>query len=240
MRAGLFLYPRLFLFSSRYTTKPLFNKSAGRWHGKGRQKTADTRIARADITEGSFGGLGAGIFASLRKRRFTSAASKSQYTPQFSHVMFLPINSTGGVVKKRYLVLSEDGPLMVPPAYVIAETEEQSATLYCRRIQSKEGFMRDYVEGQSLDSFIGRLLFNDEQRLRAVEDTLPSPPIETIRAKVSTYFSRAPHSGELYIRYFEKKDRSILTEAVYEFISEQDTNGYEAIEDSTILTLQPN
>ena len=142
-------------------------------------------------------------------------------------------------MEKRYLVLSEDGPIMVPPAYVIAKTEEQAVTLYCRKIQSKEGFMRDYVEGQSIDSFIGRLLFTDEQRLKAIENTLLSPPIEIIRAKISAYFSSAPHLGELYIKYFEGKDRSVLTEAVYEFISEQDTSGYEAIEDSTILTLKP-
>lgn len=143
-------------------------------------------------------------------------------------------------MKKRYLVLSEDGPLIVPPVYVIAETGEQAIALYCRKIQSKEDFMRDYVEGQSLDDFIGKLLFTDEQRLNAAKDGLPSPPIETIRARVSEYFSRSPHLGELYIKYLEKKDLSVLTEAVYEFISEQDTSGYDAIDDAAIPILEIN
>lgn len=146
----------------------------------------------------------------------------------------------GGKVEKRYLVLSEDGPLHVPPVYVIAETVEQALALYCRKVQSKEGFLRDYVEGQSLDDFVGKLLFTDEQRRNARGDGLPSPPTETIRAKISAYFSRSPHLGELYMEYLDKKDPSILTEAVYEFISEQDTSGYDAIEDSTIPTLKSN
>ena len=45
-------------------------------------------------------------------------------------------------MEKRYLVLSEDGALEVPPVYVMAETVEQALALYCRKIQSKEGFMR--------------------------------------------------------------------------------------------------
>lgn len=143
-------------------------------------------------------------------------------------------------MEKRYLVLSDDGALEVPPVYVIAETAEQALAHYCRKIQSKEGFMRDYVEGTSLDDFIGKLLFSDDQRRNATDDGLQSPPIEVIRKSISDYFSRCPHLGELYMQYFEKKDPSILTEAVYEFISEQDTSGYDAIEDSTIPTLKSN
>lgn len=141
-------------------------------------------------------------------------------------------------MKKRYLVLSEDGPREVPPAYVIAETEEQALALYCRKIQSQEDFMRDYVEGDSLDDFVGKLLFSDEQRRNAGDDGLPSPTIETIRATVSAYFSSSPDLGELYLKYLQTKDPSVLSEAVYEFISEQDTSGYDAIEDSTIPTLK--
>jgi len=141
-------------------------------------------------------------------------------------------------MEKRYLVLSEDGALEVPPVYVIAETVEQALALYCRKIQSKEGFMRDYVEGDSLDDFVGKLLFTDEQRRNAADDGLPSPPIETVRARVSAYFSHCPDIGKVYLEYLEKKDPSILTEQVYEFISEQDTSGYHAIEDSTISTLK--
>jgi hypothetical protein len=145
-------------------------------------------------------------------------------------------------VKKRYLVLSEDGPVVVPPIYVTAETVQEALALYCREVQSKEAFMRDYIEGQSLDSFIGKLLFNDEQRRNSAiaGRGLPSPPINVIRQKVLDYFSRCPDLGELYIQYLKKKDRSILTEAVYQFISEQDTSGYVAIDDSKIPTLTPN
>jgi hypothetical protein len=143
----------------------------------------------------------------------------------------------GGIVQKRYLVLSEDGAFDVPPVYVIAETVEQALTLYCRKIQSKEDFMRDYVEGNNLDDFIGKLLFTDEERYNAGDNGLTGPTVETIRIRVSAYFSERPDLGKLYLKYLKKKDRSILTESVYEFISERDTSGYEAIEDSTIRTL---
>jgi len=143
-------------------------------------------------------------------------------------------------VEKRYLVLSEDSALEVPPVYVTAETVEQALRHYCRKVQSKEGFMRQFVEGQSLDDFIGKLLFTDEQRWEAVsnEQGLPSPPIEVVREKVFRYFSSCPHLGEIYMQFLEKKDSSVLTEPVYEFISERDTSGYTVIEDSTILNLK--
>jgi hypothetical protein len=140
-------------------------------------------------------------------------------------------------VQKRYLVLSEDGALDVPLVYVIAETVEQALTLYCRKIQSKEEFMRNYVEGNNIDDFIGKLLFTDEERFNAGDNGLKSPRVETIRTKVSAYFCERPDLGKLYLKYLKKKDRSILTESVYEFISERDTSGYHAIEDSTIPTL---
>lgn len=141
-------------------------------------------------------------------------------------------------MKKRYLVLSEDGALEVPPVYVMAETKEQALAFYCRKIQSKEEFYRDYVEGQSIDDFLAGLLFSHEQIIKAVDGVgLASPSITVIRSKIVDFFSSCPELGELYMSFLEKRDPSILSEQVYEFISELDTNGYDAIEESTILTL---
>lgn len=39
------------------------------------------------------------------------------------------------------------------------------------------------------------------------------------------------------MRFLEQQDPSVLSEEVYEFISERDTSGYDAIEDSTIPML---
>lgn len=141
-------------------------------------------------------------------------------------------------MEKRYLVLSEDGALEVPPVYVMAETKEQALALYCRKIQAKEEFYRDYVEGQSIDDFIARLLFSYEERMEAAdEEGLAKPPIAVIRSKVEEYFSSRPELGELYMLFVEQQDPSVLSDEVYEFISERDTSGYDAIEDSTIPTL---
>lgn len=96
-------------------------------------------------------------------------------------------------MQKRYLVLSEDGALEVPPVYVMAETKEQALALYCRKIQSKEEFYRDYVEGQSIDDFLEKLLFTDEDRMRAEDGVgLTRPPIGVIRSKVVDFFLLAP------------------------------------------------
>jgi len=141
-------------------------------------------------------------------------------------------------MEKRYLVLSEDGALEVPPVYVMAETGEQALALYCRKIQSKEEFYRDYVEGQSIDDFLASLLFSREQRMKAVDGIgLARPRIAIIRSKVVDFFSPCPELGELYMLFLEKQDPSVLSEQVYEFISERDTSGYDAIEESTIPTL---
>lgn len=139
---------------------------------------------------------------------------------------------------KRYLVLSEDGALEVPPVYVMAETKEQALALYCRKVQSKEEFYRDYVEGQSTDDFLAQLLFSNEQRMEAIDGRgLTRPPIAVIRAKVVEYFSSCPELGEQYMVFLERQDPSVLGEELYEFISERDTRGYDAIEESTIPTL---
>jgi len=141
-------------------------------------------------------------------------------------------------MKKRYLVLSEDGALDVPPVYVVAETKEQALALYCRKIQSKEEFYRDYVEGQSIDDFLARLLFSYEQRMEAIDRVgLARPPIAVIRSKIVDFFSPCPELGEQYMLFLENQDPAVLSEQVYEFISERDTDGYDAIEESTILTL---
>lgn len=141
-------------------------------------------------------------------------------------------------MEKRYLVLSEDGALDVPPVYVMAETPEQALALYCRKIQSKEEFYRDYVEGQSIDDFLAKLLFTYEQRMNAVDGVgLARPPVAVIRSKVVDFFSTCPELGELYMKFVEQQDPSVLSEDVYEYISERDTSGYDAIEESTIPTL---
>jgi len=141
-------------------------------------------------------------------------------------------------MKKRYLVLSEDGALDLPPVYVMADTKEQALALYCRKMQSKEEFYRDYVEGQSIDDFIAKLMFSYDERMMAVDGTgLVRPSVTVIRTKVEDFFSPCPELGELYMLFLEQKDPSVLSEEVYEFISERDTSGYDAIEESTIPTL---
>lgn len=120
----------------------------------------------------------------------------------------------------------------------MAETKEQALALYCRKIQSKEEYYRDYVEGQSIDDFLAKLLFSYEQRMGAVDRVgLAKPPTEVIRAKVAEFFFPFPALGDQYMLFLEAQDPSVLSEEVYEFISERDTSGYDAIEDSTIPTL---
>ena len=141
-------------------------------------------------------------------------------------------------MEKRYLVLSEDGALEVPPVYVMAETKEQALALYCRKIQSKEGFYRDYVEEQSIDDFLAKLLFSYEERMASVDGVgLARPSATIIRSKVMDFFSSSPELGEQYMLFLEQQDPSVLSEEVYEFISERDTSGYDAIEESTIPVL---
>lgn len=137
---------------------------------------------------------------------------------------------------KRFLVLSDDGA--VPPVYVMADTAEQAIRRYCREVQSKEAYMRDYVEGGSIDDFLANVLFSYEDRINTPEyEGLARPPFATIRKKVLEYFSDRLELGDIYIQYLEVNDPKVLTEAVYEFISERDTTGYDAIEDSTIQIL---
>jgi hypothetical protein len=141
-------------------------------------------------------------------------------------------------MEKCYLVLSEDGALELPPVYVMAETKEQALALYCRKVQSKEAFYRDYVEEQSIDDFLAKLLFSYEERMASVDGVgLARPPATIIRSKVMNFFSSRPELGEQYMLFLEQQDPSVLSEEVYEFISERDTGGYDAIEESAIPTL---
>jgi hypothetical protein len=150
----------------------------------------------------------------------------------------MPLSNREGSMAKRYLVLSEDGALEVPPVYVVAETREKALAFYCRKIQSKEEFYRDYVEGQSIDDFLAKLMFSYEERIRAIDGVgLAKPPVAVIRSKVVDFFSSCPELGELYMLFLEQLDASVLSEEVYEYISERDTSGYDAIEESTITTL---
>jgi hypothetical protein len=150
----------------------------------------------------------------------------------------MPLGKLGENVEKRYLVLSEDGTLDVPPVYVMAGTKEQALALYCRKIQSKEGFYRDYVEEQSIDDFLAKLLFSYEERMASVDGVgLARPSATIIRSKVMDFFSSSPELREQYMLFLEQQDPSVLSEEVYEFISERDTGGYDAIEESAIPTL---
>ena len=139
---------------------------------------------------------------------------------------------------KCFLFISEDGLEEAPPVYVMSETAKQAMRYYCRYVQSKDPFIRQYVEDlSSLDSFSARLLFSYEDLLDVGEDgVLNKPPIEIVRKKVLEYFSLSPELGELFLRYFED-DRTVLTEAVYQYVSERYTDGIHMIEDSAIRTL---
>ena len=98
--------------------------------------------------------------------------------------------------------------------------------------------MRDYVEGSSIDDFVAGVMYSYEERINTPErGGLPRPPFEVISKKVLEYFSDRPDLGNIFMQFLEVNDPKILTEAVYEFISERDTTGYDAIEDSTIQTL---
>jgi len=97
--------------------------------------------------------------------------------------------------------------------------------------------MKDYVEGDSIDDFLVTVLYNYEERISA-DHGLPRPPLEIVREKVLEYFSERPDLGNLYVQYLEENDPEILTDEVYKFVSERDTTGYDAFEDSTIQTLR--
>jgi hypothetical protein len=138
---------------------------------------------------------------------------------------------------QRYLVLSDDGSPDVP-IYVMADTPDQAIRRYCREVQSKEQFLRDFVEGRSIDDFLATILFTREERFNTPSDGgLAQPTQELIRQKVTAYFLDKPELGEIYLRYIEENDPTVLTDALYEFISERDTSGYEAFEDAKIRTL---
>lgn len=66
---------------------------------------------------------------------------------------------------------------------------------------------------------------------------LARPAVAVIRSKVMNFFAACPELGELYMLFLEEQDASVLIKEVYEFISERDTSGYDAIAKSTIATL---
>jgi hypothetical protein len=138
---------------------------------------------------------------------------------------------------KRFLFISDDGLEEVPPTYVMSATAKQAMRYYCRYVQSKDPVIRQYVEDlSSLDSFSARLLFSYEDMRDVGEDgVLHRPPMAIVRKKVLEYFSLSPHLGELFLRYLED-DRTVLTEAVYQYVSERYTDGIHMIEDSEIRT----
>lgn len=136
---------------------------------------------------------------------------------------------------KKYLVLSDDGALKVPPAYVTAESASEAIHRYCKEIQSKERFMREHIEDlKHLGGFAGTLLLGHLTSVRAVKKGVPN---SVIHQKVMKFFDSRPDLGEQFLEYMEKRDVKVLSEALYEFVSERDTDDYYAIDEATVRLL---
>ncbi len=139
---------------------------------------------------------------------------------------------------KKYLVLSEDGALEVPPVYVMAASASEAIRRYCKEIQSKEGFMRDHVEDlRHLDGFAGKLLISEADRAGAGKKGVLKPEASEIHKKVTEFFGAKPELGEQFLQYMETREPGVLSEELYEFVSERDTDGYDAIDEATVQIL---
>lgn len=139
---------------------------------------------------------------------------------------------------KKYLVLSEDGALEVPPVYVMAKSASEAIRRYCREVQSGEDFYRDHIQDlRTIDGFAGKLLFSPEARAMATKQGLSTPQASEVRRKVMHFFESKPELGEQYLKYMDAEDVEVLSEELYQFVSERDTDGYDAIDDATVRTL---
>ena len=123
---------------------------------------------------------------------------------------------------RKFLICSTDVSVVEhPPMAVVAESADAALEKYLRCVWSKDRIFREHVLDLSINmSFLERFyLATDKEQARFDEDHSSGTELEIVVSRIKTYFSAKPEAGELFIRYMETKDASLIGDEVYEFIA---------------------
>jgi len=127
---------------------------------------------------------------------------------------------------------------MWDPAFVTSSSPAAAIREYLRQVYSKDEVFREHVQDLcAADAFVGRLVYNTVDEITALFNGQRNEAPEQVHNRVQAFFSDCPEYGDIFWRYVETEDVSLISEEIYEYIAERDTDGIVAIEASKIPTL---
>ncbi|MYM26403.1 hypothetical protein GTP46_27620 [Duganella sp. FT135W] len=127
---------------------------------------------------------------------------------------------------------------MWDPAFVTSTSPTAAIREYLRQVYSKDAVFREHVQDlRSSDAFVCGLVYNTVDEITALFNGHRNEAPEQVHKRVQDFFSDCPEHGDVFWKYVETEDVSLISEAIYEYIAERNTDGIVAIEASKIPTL---
>ena len=127
-------------------------------------------------------------------------------------------------IKKRFLIASIDESIVNRPLFVVLAQDGAAALqIFLRRIVSREPVFRAWVMNLAANmSFVEQFyVTTDLERERLQSEGIVGTELEIVRSRISSYFGEQTGLCDLYIRYMETEDKLLLTNELFEFISEK-------------------
>lgn len=120
---------------------------------------------------------------------------------------------------------------MWDPAFVTSTSPTAAIREYLRQVYSKDEVFREHVQDLcAADAFVGSLVYNTVDEITALFNGHRNEAPEQVHKRVQAFFSDCPEHGDVFWKYVETEDVSLISEAIYEYIAERDTDGIVAIE----------
>jgi len=144
---------------------------------------------------------------------------------------------------KKFLICScEESVVDYPPSLVSAKTSSEALLKFLRKVYSKDEIFRRSVLDLAVNmTFIERFYFESKhERQRFDEKNRVAAEEEIVKSRVKGFFSSRPDLGQLFIRYIETADDSLISDDVFEYIATSESverHGHVAIDVDFLETI---
>lgn len=126
---------------------------------------------------------------------------------------------------KRYLICSPDESVTNwPPRSVFAATADDALNKYLRAVYAKDKVFRESVLDLAVNmSFVEQfyLATGAEQSRFGTTGTIGTEA-EIIGSRVKAFFAVKPELGDVFLRYMDTEDQTLITEELFEYIAVSD------------------
>lgn len=126
---------------------------------------------------------------------------------------------------KPYLICSADESVVhCSPVKVMASSSEEALSVYLKVVISKDETFRAFVLDLAANmSFAEQFYLATRLEQDRFDKTGSVGTEEEIaRSRVKTYFAAQPALGEMYIRYMDTEDPTLIEEELFQFIAVND------------------